>query len=66
MGTSNEMVAMQDESFSYNQSIFNGGIEYVEFEDTELPVLIKWNDFLNVRYGDWKTPIKYTHEFKQQ
>lgn len=64
IGTSNEVFEMHDESISYNKKIFDEGIEYVEFEDTKLPVLKNWNGYLTIHYGDWRTPVKYTHEFE--
>ena len=65
MGTSDEMIDMRNENWFCNRKIFDDGIEYVKFENIELPILRKSNEFLTILYGNWKTPVKYTHEFEQ-
>ena len=65
IGTSNDFFEIHDETYSYKKEILNNGIRYVKFEDTELPVLKSWNEYLTIHYGDWSTPVKYMHEFEE-
>jgi lipopolysaccharide cholinephosphotransferase len=33
-------------------------IEYVPFEDTQVPIPSEYDKILQMEYGDWRTPVK--------
>ena len=46
----------------YLKEDYTEKIIYAQFENEELPIPQKYDQYLTEIYGDYMTPIKYTHD----